>query len=331
MNAGQIGGRIGPFQDPATGASTSGRAFGSFTYLCQGDPNAVLPELQSKLSHAVNTVVVEKLVTGQVAVPTLQQSLPYFWAEIIAASGAAEMGVQIGELNLTVTMDQPSTAQPAAAPMPPTPMQATADAFTQAAQDELDPRNYEYEAQVNVGGFKIKGSTDGGLDTDGLAEQAKDKAKSTLIWWGAGCVIIGIILIGLAGLGWWIYGQYMASAPTSGAKPATGKADTAKWDGKKGFTCGGNKHLRIKGVKAKLGSGTAINAGGNCRLELVDVTITAPTAIKAGANAVVTVKGGAVTGKQFAAKALGNSKIEFSGTKVTGKKQALGAAKITGP
>jgi hypothetical protein len=287
--------------------------------------------MQSRLSYAANTVIVEKLVTGQVAVPTLQQSLPYFSAEIIAASRAADLGVQITELNLTADVDNPSAVQPAQGPMPPTPMQATADAFAQAAQDELDPRNYEYEARVNVGGFKIKASTDGGLDTDGLAEQAKDKAKSTLIWWGIGCVIIGIVILGLAGLGWWIYGQYVASTSTAGPKPATGKAEAAEWDGKKGFTCGGSKHLRIKGVKAKIGSGTAINAGGNCRLELVDVTITAPTAIQAGANAVVTVKGGAVTGKPVAAKALGKSKIEFSGTKVTGKKQALGAAKITGP
>jgi hypothetical protein len=305
--------------------------YGTFTYQCQGDPNAVLPELQSRLSHAANTVLVEKLVTGQVALPTLQQSLPYYCAEIIAASGAVESGVQITELNLTASVADPTAAQPAAAPMPPTPMQAAGDAFAQAAQDELDPRNYEYEARVNVGGFKIKASTDGGLDTDGLAAQAKDKAKSTLVWWGIGCVIIGIVVLGLAGLGWWIYAQYAASTSSSGPKPATAKAEAADWDGKKGFTCGGSKHLRIKGVKAKIGSGTAIHAGGNCRLELVDVSITAPTAIQTGANAVVTVKGGAVTGKPTAAKALGKSRIEFSGTKVTGKKQALGAAKITGP
>ena len=83
-------------------------------------------------------------------------------------------------------MEAPPAVQPYQGAMPPNPMQATANAFQQAAQDELDPRNYEYEAQVNVGGFKLKASTDGGFDADGLAEQAKDKAKSTVIWWGIG-------------------------------------------------------------------------------------------------------------------------------------------------
>jgi hypothetical protein len=45
----------------------------------------------------------------------------------------------------------------------------------------------------------------------------------------------------------------------------------------------------------------------------------------------VNVKGGKVTGKDAAAKALANAKIHFSGTKVTGKKDALGNAKIDGP
>jgi hypothetical protein len=282
---------------------------------------------------AVNDVLAQKLRDGQVALPTIQSSLPYFAAEIIAQSGAAELGVQITGLELTVTMDNPSAVQPHAGPMPPTPMQATANAFAQSAQEQLDPRNYEYEARVDVGGFRIKASTDGGLDTNGLAEQAKDKAKSTLIWYGAGCVIVGIVLIGLAGLGWYIWGQVRAttSGSSSGPKPAAGKAEVVAWDGKKGFSCGGSKHLRIEGTTAKLTSGTAIQAGGNCRLVLSKVTITAPTAIQALANGQVTVEGGSVTGKPTAAKALGNGKITFKGTKVTGKKQALGAAKIQGP
>jgi hypothetical protein len=329
MNTGQVGGRIGPFIDPATNQQVSGRVWGTFTFQASMDPNTAMQTVQSVLPGAVNAVLQQKLAAGQVALPTMQTSLPHFYAEIIAETGAAQHGVQITGLELTVSIETPAPVQPHVGPLPPDPMQATANAFAQAAQDELDPRNYEWEARVNVGGFKVKASTDGGLDTDGLAEQAKDKAKSTLVWWGIGCAIVGLVIVGLLGLGWYIYGEYRAS--TGGPKPATGKAKTAKWDGKKPFSCGGSDHVKLSGVTAKLGSGTAVTAGANCRLELVNVNITAPTGISALSNAVVTVNGGSVTGKTFAAKALGNAQITFKGTKVKGKTQALGSAKITGP
>ncbi len=186
------------------------------------------------------------------------------------------------------------------------------------------------KARFRVGGINIDASTDGGIDTDKIGKQVTDKVKSNLIWYGVGCVIVGIVLIGLAILAWYIYAQ--ASDPTSGTKAATGAAETVTWDGKSTYSCGGSKHVKIEGVTAELSSGTAVNAGGGCHVELVNVNITAPTALSAGANAKITVTGGSITGKQFAAKALGNAQITFSGTKVEGKTQALGAgAKITGP
>ena len=110
-----------------------------------------------------------------------------------------------------------------------------------------------------------------------------------------------------------------------------GEAKEEKWDGASPFSCGAGDVVKIKGVKASLKKGTAVTAGANCQLELEDVEIEAPIGIQVGASAVVTVKGGSVTGKDAAAKALGNGKIVFKGTKVTGKKEQLGAAKIEGP
>jgi hypothetical protein len=332
MNTLQIGGAIGPFRDPVSGQECRGTVQGTFTFVAQGDPNAVAQQLQAGLLQAIGAVIAQKLAANQVAIPTVQGSLPYFQNEIIAASGAQNLGVQITGLQLTVQIDNPYAVQPYTGAMPPDPMQSTANAFKQAAADHLDPRNYEYEAKVNIGGFKIGASTDKGLDTDGLKKQVGDKVKSNLIWYGAGCVVVLIVLLGLGGLGVYIYLQYVkASAAGAGAAPS-GAAKTAVWDGKSTYTCSGSDNVTITGTKANLSSGTAVTASGNCRLQLVNVDITAPTGIEALATAVVTVQGGSVTSSTLAAKAMGSGQVIFQGTKVSGKTQALGgSAKITGP
>ena len=334
MHQGQFGGPIGPFVDPATQQHVNGKLWGTVTFTTQGDPGQATQWLQSAVMNAAKQVIEQKLSTNQVALQTLPGSLPYYSAEIIQACSqqAAQVGAQITQLELQAQLDMPAMPQPMGQmpPPPPTAAQAIGGAFAQEAKERLDPSNYEVKARFNIGGLKIDASSSEGINTDKLGQQLKDKAKSNLIWYGAGCVIVGIVLIGLAGLGWYIYSQ--ASDSTSGTKAATGPAETVSWDGKSMYNCGGSKHVKIEGVTADISSGMAINAGGGCHVELVNVNITAPIALSAGANAVITVTGGSITGKQFAAKALGNAKITFSGTKVTGKTQALGAgAKITGP
>lgn len=328
MYQGQFGGPIGPFRDPTSGQSVNGTAQGSFTYTAQGDPNAVLPQLQGQLLHAVTQVIAQKLASSQVAIPTIPGSVPYYANEIIAASGAASVGAQITQLQLTVNVDNPyaAGAAPGIPPgMPANPMQAMQNAFAQEAQNRLDPRNYEYQAKINVGGFKIKASTDGGLDTEGLKNQVKDKVKTEIIWYGIGCVIVGIVIIGLLGLAFYIF------RTASGGGAPTGAGAAAKWDGKSPFSCGGNDNYKLSATVANLPSETAIKAGGNCKLELENVVINAKNGIEALSNAKVTVKGGSVNASDTAASALGNATITFSGTAVQGKKQALGAAKISGP
>lgn len=321
----QLGGRIGPFVDPATGQSVNGTVHGTFTYVVQGDPNAAVAWLQSALLSALKQVIGEKLAQNQVAIPTLETSLPHFMGEIIAASRAEAVGAQIQQISVTVQIDNPSAVQAYSGPLPPDPMTSAANAYKQAAQEQLDPRNYDYAAQVNVGGFKLKASTDGGFDTDGLKSQVKDKVKTEIIWYGIGCAVIGLVLVGLAGLGWYIYGTATATGPSKGP------AKAAAWDGKSTFSCGGNDSVKLEGVTASIASGTAIRASGNCRLELVNVNVTAPDGIEALSNAVVTVTGGSINATGTAAKALGSAQITFSGTTVKGKTKALGGAKITGP
>lgn len=337
MQTATLAGPIGPLHDPATGQQVQATLQGTFAFHVQGDPNQYVQHLQNALLQAATQVIQAKLSQNQVAIPTLAQSLPYYVQEIIQASGAAQMGAQIGQLQLAIQVAQPQGVQPYQGQMPPDPYTQAQNRMEQMAQERLDPRNYEVKAQLNIGGFKLKASSDKGFDSAGLTEQVKDKAKTEIIWWGIGCFVLLIVVVGLAGLGWYVWAKYKEGQKTgnwesSSAEP--GKSEDAKeekWDGKSSFSCGAGDNVKIKGVKADIKSGTAINAGADCKLELEDVEINAPVGIQTGANAVVTVKGGSVTGKDAAAKALGNSKIIFKGTKVTGKSQALGGAKIEGP
>jgi hypothetical protein len=326
MHSGQVGGSIGPFLDPATGQQVTGTLQGTFAFQYGGDPNAVMQQLQAGLLRATTMVLQQKLASNQVALPTMAPSMPSFLPEIVAQSGAASLGVQFTQINLVPSVQSPAMVAPYTGPLPPDPYQATANAFKQVAQDHLDPNNYEVEAEVNVGGFKIKGSTDGGLDTDGLKNQVVDKAKSNLIWYGIGCVVILFVLgllAAIGGYGYYKYAQASGSISTS--------QEDATWDGKAPFSCMGGKNVRIKGVTADLATGTAVKGIGTCQIELIDCNIKAPVALEATGNVKITVTGGSITGTEFAAKAMGQSEITFKGTKVSGKTNAMAPAKIVGP
>lgn len=323
----QFAGRIGPVQDPTSRQMVGGTVQGSIAYEMPGggDPNAVLPQLQAGLLQGLTNVVNQKLAAGQVAIPTIAGSLPYFQNEVIAASGAQQLGVQITGLQLNVTMENPYAVQPHAGPLPPDPMQAMKNAFAQEAKDRLDPSNYEVKAKLNIGGIKVGMSSKDGVDTGAIGDQLKDKAKSTVIWWAIGCVVILFVVALLGGIGIYAYMEY------SGGSSATAER-ASSWDGKTPFVCGGNDKVTIEGVSAKLAAGAAVTAGGNCQATLVNVTLEAPIGALAMGNGKITVKGGKVTGSEYAAQAIGaNAQIAFTGTAVSGKTNSLGGAKITGP
>ena len=325
MFNGQLNGPIGTLPDPTTGQQLAAMAQGRFTFAAQGDPNTLMPQIAQALMQATQRVLSHKLSSNQVALPTLAQSLPYYVQEIIAASGVAQHGVTVLQLELAVQVQQAAAQAGYQGALPPDPHTQMQNRMAQIAQERLDPRNYEVKATVEIGGFKLQGSSDKGFDADGLAKQGIDKAKSELLWWGIGAVIVLLVLIGLAGLAWYVYREYKNPSTGTGAA-ASDKADgksgkSATWDGKEPFKCGGNDKLTISGVSAKFDKGTAVTASGNCKLELTDVTLDAAIGILAEGNAVVTVKGGSVTGKEAAARTTTQTaKIAFSGTKVTGKK-----------
>ena len=308
----QFGGPIGPFPDRVQQRDVQVDAFGTCDYMSnQGPPNPQMDQhVQMQLMNAIKNVVGQKMMTGELTFRHLGTGqIVSVIPEIIGASGLAQQGFQIGNLTLQFGIDghRPAPQQP--------------------QQQQQQPQQV-VEARIHVAGLNINASSDGGLDTQGLQNQLKDKAKSNIIWYGIGCGILFVVGLGILGLGFYIWHSVktgMESSTSTTSSPRSAAA--AKWDGKSTFTCGGTDAVTLTGVKASAG----ITAMGNCQLTLVDCDITAPTAIDANGNAQVTMTGGSLNGSSFAVKANGLAKITMTGTKVTGKTKAEGLAKITGP
>ncbi len=307
----QLGGPVGPFRDNVQQRDVPVMVVGRCDYTTNGpvsDPAALDNHVQSSLLQAMRQVLGQKMSTGELQFRSLAEgNLGPAIGEIVAASQLAQAGVQIGNLSLQFGID-------GRAPAPPPQQQQ------QPPQQQMP----EVRAKIKIGGFNINASSKGGVDAEGLTNQIKDKAKSQIIWYGIGCGILLVVVLGLGGLGLYIWKS--ASDPTASNPTA---AAASKWDGKSPFTCGGNDVVKIEGVTAKL-AGTAITAGGNCKLTLVNVNLTAPTGVEAGGNAVVTLQGGSIAATTLAVHAGGLAQVKVTGTTMTGKTQAEGGAKITG-
>jgi hypothetical protein len=76
--------------------------------------------------------------------------------------------------------------------------------------------------------------------------------------------------------------------------------------------------------------GPALDVGGNCHVVLTNCTVRAPEGIRAGEDAVVTVRGGSVTGGAHAVVASGNARVTFEGTVVVGVVEKVGGAVVSG-
>jgi hypothetical protein len=140
--------------------------------------------------------------------------------------------------------------------------------------------------------------------------------------WGAGevfavehkeAVVALLVLSGLSAVTGW--GCKLLPGGGGGAGKAT---ETADWDGKTMFECTGNDKMTLKGKNVSMPSGAPasamlplqmcelmvgaghgcpmIEAAGNCQLEIVDCTLSAPTVLSAGGNANVVFKNSTVKG-----------------------------------
>jgi hypothetical protein len=133
-------------------------------------------------------------------------------------------------------------------------------------------------------------------------------------------------IVALVSLGGWVYHR-MTGQRIAGV---TDDDDDDDWAGSAPLVCGGNDQIDAKGVKATFTSGTAINAGGNCKVTCKDCVIKAPMGVQANGNAQIVLIGGSVEG-QTAVTASGNGKVDVQGNaKVTGAVSQTGNGVITG-
>jgi hypothetical protein len=166
-----------------------------------------------------------------------------------------------------------------------------------------------------------------GINQQKLEKKLEDKAKSMIIGWIIGAVILGIIVIGGIGFGIYIWAE-VKSGGTGPSKPTAGGDDTA-WDGKTPFSCKGNETPKITGTVANLAGKTAITVSSNCKLTLENVQITAAVGIETSSNGQVVMNGGSINATTNTAVASGNSQIVITGAKLTGKSKQSGNAKVT--
>lgn len=303
----QISGPIGPFLDRVQQRQVPVMVAATCDYMPSGpvqDRAQLDQHVQAQLLRAIREVVGRKMETQELSfrhlgTGTAGAAIP----EIIAMSGLQQNGINIGNFSMAFGIDghppqTPSTMQGGGAPQP---------------NHNLAAGTFDLGdgAQLRV---KINGKTPENF--------LKDKASSMIWGWIIGAVIVGIMILTAIGFGIYIY----IAAKDTGAGNAAKNAAAAKWDGKTPFECGGNDAPKITGVTATAG----VVANGSCQLTLVNVNITAPVAIEAGANAKVTMTGGSINASTNSVVAAGNAHVDLVGTKVTGKAKTSGAAKVTG-
>jgi hypothetical protein len=302
MSTTQFGGPIGPFLDNVQQRGVPVNVEGTCDYQASGpvaDPAGLDNEVRQRLLWAVKSVIGQRMGNGQLTFRNLGEgTLGDADAEIVGATGLAQMGVNVGNLAMRFAIDG-------------------------------GPPQREVRARIHLGGLgalgslNIKVSSSGGVDTAHLGKQLADKAKSAVLWY----VITGLVVLAIVG---GVVFYLKRTVKKALDQPSATAVAAQKWDGKSPLTCGGNDVVTIDGVTAKL-DGTAVTAGGNCKLTLTNVNLAAPTGIEAGGSAIVTVSGGSIAATVLAVHAMGGAQVHLTGTKVTGKTEKLGGAAITGP
>jgi hypothetical protein len=305
----KFGTKVGPFLDHASGRAINGRIWGTCEYVArqEGAPGELDAHVSAQLGRAFTEVTLQKLESNDVALAQLKDRLPQYLAEIMSATGLAAQGVHVSNLGLAFSLDEELSQQPAG-----------------GAALEQALGNRRVDVKLDIGGIRLRADSKKGFDTEGLQKQLVERGKSELTWSLAFAAIGLVVVIGVLGFGFYIY--RVVKTGSSGSAP-TGVGKSTEWDGKEPFICGGNDNVVLKGVTAKF-KDTAVTAGGNCHLELDDMTLSGKVALEAMGNSVVTVKGGKLEGSEAAVETLGSAKVTLAGTKLTGKKEGKN---ITGP
>jgi cell division septation protein DedD len=149
-----------------------------------------------------------------------------------------------------------------------------------------------------------------------VARAAVSRSVSWVVW----VVIVLFVSLGGAGATFWkIAGK-------------SSLLSSLVWDGSEPLRCSGIEDISVSGVEATFNAGAAITAEGNCHVKCTDCKLTAPTAIEAGGNAQVTIINGSVRGTTILADATSNARVTITGkVTVSGATRERGNARVSAP
>lgn len=311
--------------DPATGQHIQATVSGQWSVsINAADVQGTLQWAKDTLMRMLTEVVAGSVARGEVAVVALPQSVPHLLDRVMPqfSQSLSQYGMQLHGLNLTIHLPPGAGAhaQPMSQPAP------------SRGEGPAQPE-YELQANIRVGGFDIGMNSNKGLDEAGLVDQAKDKLK----WWLIGIaitVVAVLIVVGVIGYSIWKTKEKLedtGAIASDDDSDTSGERKVVEWDGKKPYKCSDKGRVVIRGVKANIDKGTAVEVTSSCNLLLEDVEIVAgDTAVKAFGKGEVTIKGGTIEGKKTALEAVGaQTKIVVEGAKIVGKTKAVGG-KIEG-
>ena len=96
--------------------------------------------------------------------------------------------------------------------------------------------------------------------------------------------------------------------------------------------CLGNGSVteNYEGYAFSIQHGPALDVGGNCKVFLTNCTVTAPIGIRATENAVVTIRGGKMVGREQLVLATGKARIVFENVETAGPVSVTGSANVSG-
>jgi hypothetical protein len=205
----QFTGEIGPFLDTVQQRQVSVVVLGSCKYASMGAPGSqaqLEQQIQTQMLRAIRETIAPKMASKELQFRDLiEGNTGALVAEIFGRSGLAQAGIAVDKLVMHFGVDG----------RPPKPLPQPAAPAPQAVVPQ--------QVNMRVGGFNVKASTDGGIDTAGLKNQAIAKVKSTILWYlfFAGAVVV--VLGGLGAYGYYVYKHPPAGA-AGGAPPAAEKA-----------------------------------------------------------------------------------------------------------
>ncbi len=205
----QFTGEIGPFLDTVQQRQVSVVVLGSVKYASMGASGSqpqMEQQIQAQMLRAIHETIAPRMAGGQLQFRDLiEGNTGPLIPEIFARSGLGQAGIAVDKLLMHFGVDG----------RPPKPLPQPA---VQAPQPILPQ-----QVNMKVGGFNVKASADGGIDTAGLKNQMVDKVKSTILWY---LFFAGAVVVVLGGVGAYAYYAYKHTpgAAAGGAPPPAAKA-----------------------------------------------------------------------------------------------------------